>query len=108
MKRLIPFGLCMALVGCLEGSGDGTDPATSSPTGTEAETAAEVAVTPRVGFGQLAPQSAAPNAGLVARPAIRQEREELEAEEVIDMRPVFSAENLKRTEAFRFRLGVQR
>jgi len=104
MKRLIGLGLCMALFGCLDGPDDGTDPATSSPSSADWETA-EVA--PRVGFGEMAPSAPTPPIGLVTRPSIRPVPET--EGEVINIRAQFSPENLKRAEIFRMkRLGVQR
>jgi len=104
MRRLIGLGLCIALFGCLDGPDDGADPATSSPSSTDWETA-EVA--PRVGFGDMGPSVPTPSIGLVTRPSIRPVPET--EGEVINIRSQFSPENLKRAEIFRMKLsGVQR
>jgi hypothetical protein len=105
MRRLIPLGLCMALLGCLGGADDGADPATSSPSGTDTQIAAEVTVAPRVGFGQRPQTLTAVSTG---EPAARGFRQQAETEEVDEVRAVFSPESYKRTEIFRMRLGVQR
>jgi hypothetical protein len=104
MKRLIGLGLCLAWFGCLDGSDDGGDPATSSPSSADWETS-EVA--PRVGFGEMGPPAPASAIGFVTRPSI-QPQPEAEGE-VINVRAQFSPENLRRAEIFRMKLvGVQR
>src|SRR5262245_20788712 len=104
MRRLIPLGLGMALLGCLGGADDGADPATSSPSGTDTQVAAEVTIAPRVGFGER-PQTL--TAASTAEPVRRFVRQQDEVGEMIEVRPVFSPESYKRTEIFRMRLGVQ-
>lgn len=107
MKRLIPFGICMSLLGCLGGPDDGSDPATSSPSGTDTEVTGEVTVDSRGAFGAFAQTPT--GLGAVAPEARPLDRQGLETAAVVEnIRPVFDAESYKRNEIFRMRMGVQR